>query len=64
MGGLGQQAMKSYWENYAKAVDPLNYKRKIESQVDETHAENVADKVFNLIDKISFTCITDRRTND
>ena len=45
--------MRSYWENYAKAVDPLNYKRKMESQAEETHAESTSDKVF-FIESLNF----------
>ena len=53
LGGLGQQAMKEYWENYAKAVDPLNYKRKLESKALNTHAETVTEKVFSFIININ-----------
>lgn len=44
LGGLGQQAMREYWENYAKSVDPLNFQRKISMKAEETHSETVTDK--------------------
>ena len=46
VGQIGEQALKTYWENFAKSSDPDYNKRQATAKIETKHSETLTDKVI------------------